>query len=124
MTNNKFKILLVEDEANIRTFVEAMLENADYQVVLAENGEMAMVMYNSYQPDLVILDLGLPDVDGMDVLDEIRRESATPIIVLSARNDEQDKVLALDHGANDYVTKPFGNAGCWHTITITFNKSV
>ena len=103
MTNNKYKILLVEDEANIRNFVQTMLESADYQVVLAENGEMAKIMYSSYQPDLIILDLGLPDMDGMTVLDEIRRESATPVIVLSARMEEQDKVMALDHGANDYA---------------------
>ena len=123
MTNNKYKILLVEDEANIRTFVEAMLENADYQVLLAENGEMAKLMYSSHQPDLIILDLGLPDVDGMTVLDDLRRESAIPVIVLSARIDERDKVLALDHGANDYVTKPFGTAELLARIRSTLRNS-
>ena len=123
MTNNKYKILLVEDEANIRTFVEAMLENADYQVLLAENGEMAKLMYSSHQPDLIILDLGLPDVDGMTVLDDLRRESAVPVIVLSARIDERDKVLALDHGANDYVTKPFGTAELLARIRSTLRNS-
>ena len=109
-SNNKYKILLVEDEVHIRNFVAAMLENSAYQVIHAENGEMAKVMFNSYRPDLMILDLGLPDMDGMNVLDAIRQESMVPIIVLSARINEEDKVLALDHGANDYVTKPFGTA--------------
>ncbi len=123
MTNNKYKILLVEDEANIRNFVETMLENADYQVVLAENGEMAKLMYSSYHPDLIILDLGLPDMDGMTVLDDLRRESSIPVIVLSARMDERDKVLALDHGANDYVTKPFGNAELLARIRSTLRNN-
>lgn len=123
MTNNRYKILLVEDETNICNFVEALLESADYQVVLAQNGEMAKLMYNSYQPDLIILDLGLPDMDGMTVLDDLRRESSTPVIVLSARMDEKDKVLALDHGANDYVTKPFGNAELLARIRSTLRNN-
>ena len=123
MTNNKYKILLVEDEANIRTFVQTMLENAEYQVVLAENGEMAKVMYGSYKPDLIILDLGLPDLDGMELLEFIRRDSLTPVIVLSARTDERDKVAALDGGANDYVTKPFGTAELLARIRSTLRNN-
>ena len=110
MTNNKYKILLVEDEANIRNLVTAMLESAHYQVILAKNCAMAETMYASHQPDLIILDLGLPDKDGMTLLSYVRKDSLTPIIVLSARSDERDKVKALDKGANDYITKPFGSA--------------
>ena len=110
MNNNKYKILLVEDEANIRTFVSTMLETAGYQTILAETCDRAQMMYSSHLPDLIILDLGLPDRDGMELLEWVRRNSLTPVIVLSARTGEMDKVLALDAGANDYVTKPFGAA--------------
>lgn len=110
MTNNKYKILLVEDEANIRNLVATMLETSGYQAILAESGSVAKSLYTSYLPDLIILDLGLPDMDGMSLLEFVRKDSLTPIIVLSARSDEKDKVLALDKGANDYVTKPFGSA--------------
>lgn len=110
MTNNKYKILLVEDEANIRNLVTTMLESAHYQVILAKNCALAETMYASHQPDLIILDLGLPDKDGMTLLSYVRKDSLTPIIVLSARSDERDKVKALDKGANDYITKPFGSA--------------
>ena len=105
--NNKYKILLVEDEQNISTLVMTMLETAGYQVIPAGTCAMAKTLFISYCPDLVILDLGLPDMDGMTFLKEVRKNSLTPIIVLSARTNERDKVLALDSGANDYVTKPF-----------------
>lgn len=108
--NNKYKILLVEDEANIRTLVSAMLDSAGYQVLSAGTCAAAKVLYGSHRPDLIILDLGLPDRDGRVLLEHVRQEAATPIIVLSARSDERDKVEALDMGANDYVTKPFGSA--------------
>ena len=108
--NNKYKILLVEDEANIRNLVSAMLDSVGYQVLLAGTCATAKVLYGSHRPDLIILDLGLPDRDGRVLLEHVRREAATPIIVLSARSDERDKVEALDLGANDYVTKPFGSA--------------
>jgi len=110
MNNNKFKILLVEDEHNIRNLVCTMLETAGYQTILAETCERGMLMYASHCPDLIILDLGLPDRDGMELLETVRKTSLVPIIVLSARSDELDKVNALDAGANDYVTKPFGSA--------------
>lgn len=110
MNNNKYKILLVEDEHNIRTLIMTMLENAGYQILTAETCSRGMMMYASYQPDLIILDLGLPDRDGMELLEKVRQESLIPVIVLSARSDEVDKVNALDAGANDYVTKPFGAA--------------
>lgn len=107
MNNNKYKILLVEDESNIRNMVGALLESSGYQTLMADTCGTALMMTASHHPDLIILDLGLPDRDGMFLLQTVRRESAIPIIVLSARSDEADKVLALDSGANDYVTKPF-----------------
>lgn len=107
MMNNKYKILLVEDDGNIRGVMTTMLEAENYQVILAETCAMAQTLFFSHQPDVVILDLGLPDMDGMHFLQVVRRDSLTPIIVLSARSDDRDKVSALDAGANDYVTKPF-----------------
>ena len=107
---NKYKILFVEDEENIRTFVSALLEANGYQVILADNFKNAKILYHSHIPDLVILDLGLPDADGSLLLKQIRESEITPIIVLSARSDESEKVKILDLGANDYVTKPFGSA--------------
>lgn len=108
--NNKYKILFVEDEENIKTFVSALLEANGYRVVLAQNYAEAKTMYFSYVPDLVILDLGLPDKDGSLLLEEIRVKDLTPVIVLSARGDETEKVRLLDLGANDFITKPFGSA--------------
>lgn len=110
MSNNKYKILLIEDEANIRNFVKTLLTTNNYQVFTAETAAQGKIVFKSHCPDLILLDLGLPDMDGLDLLKEIRQESMTPIIVLSARFDEKDKVNALDLGANDYVTKPFGTA--------------
>lgn len=110
MTNNKYKTLVVEDDASIRNVMAAILESAGYQVILAETCAGATTMFSSYLPDVVILDLGLPDADGMRFLEFVRRDSLTPVIVLSARSDDQDKVSALDAGANDYVTKPFSSS--------------
>lgn len=109
MKQNKYKILLVEDEINIRNLVATMLDTAGYQAILANSCSDAQILYTSYLPDLVILDLGLPDMDGMELLDFVRRNSLTPIIILSARASEADKIAALDRGANDYVTKPFSS---------------
>lgn len=108
MNQNKYKILLVEDESNIRNLVATMLDTAGYQAILAASCSNAKTMYASYLPDLIILDLGLPDADGMNLLDFVRQNSLTPIIILSARTNEADKIAALDRGANDYITKPFG----------------
>lgn len=101
------KILIVEDEINIVNLVKTILETNEYQVIDANNGSMGKLMYNSHQPDLIILDLGLPDMDGINFIQQIREISMVPIIVLSARSNESDKVEALNLGANDYVTKPF-----------------
>lgn len=108
--NNKYKILLVEDEENICMMISTMLENGGYQVIRAGTCQDGKLMSASYLPDLIILDLGLPDADGLELLRAVRERGLTPVIVLSARSDEQDKVEALDMGANDYVTKPFGPA--------------
>ena len=110
MINNKYKILLVEDELNIQAVVKTMLESSDYHVIVAGTCAMAEALFSSHQPDVVILDLGLPDKDGMHFLNYVREQSLTPIIVLSARSTDVDKVEALDSGANDYVTKPFSSA--------------
>lgn len=110
MSNNKYKVLLVEDEANIRDFVQTVLEANAYQVLPAGTGAQGSLLFLSHQPDLVILDLGLPDMDGLDFIRRVRRSSAVPIIILSARTQEWDKVSALDLGANDYITKPFGTS--------------
>ena len=110
MGNNRFKLLIVEDEAGIASFLEALLKANGYQVLTACSCSAGLSLFASHMPDLVILDLGLPDRNGADFIRTVRRESAAPIVVLSARSTEPDKVQALDAGANDYITKPFGNA--------------
>ena len=107
MIRNKYKILLVEDEANIRNLVATMLDTEGYHTIWANSCASAKSLFSSYLPDLVILDLGLPDMDGMELITFARQDSLIPIIVLSARSDEKDKIFALDAGANDYITKPF-----------------
>ncbi len=110
MNSNKYKILIVEDEQNICSFVKTILEANGYQVLAASSCQQGIMMFTSHMPDLIILDLGLPDADGLELIRAVRSQSAVPILVLSARTMEADKVEALDMGANDYVTKPFGTA--------------
>ena len=110
MSNNKYKILLVEDDRSIANFVQTILEANGYQVLTAERCQQGILMLSSHVPDLVVLDLGLPDLDGEEFIRIVRRNNMVPIIVLSARAEESDKVSALDLGANDYITKPFGTA--------------
>lgn len=110
MSNNKYKILVIEDEINICNLLETSLSTNGFQVVSVGTCRDGITMTLSYVPDLVILDLGLPDKDGLEYIKEVRKTDATPILVVSARSNENDKVLALDLGANDYITKPFGNA--------------
>lgn len=123
MSNNKYRILIVEDEENIRDFVETVLDMNGYQVMTAATCEEGLTMFSSHNPDLVILDLGLPDRDGMDMIAEIRRNFITPVIVLSARMAESDKVKALDMGANDYISKPFGTAELMARIRATLRNA-
>ncbi len=108
MSNNKYKIMVMEDESNIRSFMETILETNGYQVLTAGTCSQGICMFSSHAPDLVILDLGLPDMDGLEFIRAIRKTSVVPIVVVSARTTEQDKIFALDLGANDYITKPFG----------------
>lgn len=106
--SNRYKILIIEDELNICNFVKTILETNGYQVLIANTGSVGITMCLSHIPDTIILDLGLPDIDGNDLIKKVRERLNIPIIVLSARSNESDKVTALDYGANDYVTKPFG----------------
>ena len=108
MSENKSTVLVIEDEAQMLKFVRVSLAAQGYRVLEATTGEDGIRQASSYTPDLVVLDLGLPDIDGMEVTRRIREWSAVPIIVVSARGHEEDKVRALDLGADDYLTKPFG----------------
>ena len=108
MSNNKYKILVVEDDRNILSMIQTVLDTNGYQVLTAQRCQQGILMLSSHVPDLVVLDLGLPDMDGEEFIRITRRSSTIPIIVLSARTEEKDKVSALDLGANDYITKPFG----------------
>ena len=110
MAKNRFKLLIVEDDSNIRTFLRTMLEAEDYQVLCAADCRTGISMFTSHCPDLVILDLGLPDLDGTEFIPYARQYTQAPILVLSARTTDTDKVNALDLGANDYITKPFSAA--------------
>lgn len=108
MNVNRYKILVIEDESNIRSLVQTILRANNYQVLLADSCQNGIMIFSSHTPDLVILDLGLPDKDGLEFIKHVRIKDATPILVLSARSTEEDKISALDLGANDYITKPFG----------------
>ena len=101
------QILLVDDEPDITDTLRAYLEQAGYGVLTVHDGTSALSAFRRNKPDLVVLDLGLPEVDGLDVAREIRRDSNTPIIILTARVDETDRVVGLELGADDYVSKPF-----------------
>ena len=102
------RVLVVDDEPGILRAVQTNLGRHDYRVETADTGESGLEAYARVRPDLVLLDLGLPDMDGLDVLRAIREHASTPVVVLSAREAERDKVTALDLGADDYLTKPFG----------------
>ncbi len=106
--NNSATIIVVEDEAQIRRFLRTTLVSEGYQVVEAETGKQGLAEAATRKPDLIILDLGLPDMDGVEVVRGIRTWSTVPVIILSARSQESDKVSALDAGADDYLVKPFG----------------
>ncbi len=104
---NKPLILLVEDDPPVRNLMKTTLKAHDYRFLVAEDGKQALLEATSHQPDMVLLDLGLPDMDGIDIIRNIRSWSNMPIIVLSARSEDTDKIAALDAGADDYLTKPF-----------------
>jgi len=106
----KDKILIIEDEANISNFIATVLNANGYDTLVSHTGSRAITMITSHCPDLILLDLGLPDMDGISIVKFVREWSTCPIIVVSARNHERDKVEALDAGADDYVVKPFGTS--------------
>ena len=107
MTNGKPYILVVEDDAPVRNLITTTLESQNYKYMAAANGNQAVMSAASGSPDIILMDLGLPDMDGVDVIKKIRTWSVAPIIVISARSDDHDKVDALDAGADDYLPKPF-----------------
>lgn len=104
---NKHLILVVEDDAPIRNLITTTLKVHDYSYITARNGKEALMQITSHQPNIVLLDLGLPDIDGVEIITHIRTWSNMPIIVISARSEDSDKIEALDAGADDYLTKPF-----------------
>ena len=104
---NNLLILVVEDDAPVRNLIGTTLKTHGYDYITATNGENAVMQASSNNPNVVLLDLGLPDIDGVDVIKKIRTWSQMPIIVISARAEDQDKIDALDAGADDYLTKPF-----------------
>jgi two-component system KDP operon response regulator KdpE len=103
------KILVVDDEKAIQRFLRTVLTGQDFQVLQAETGQLALTAATVSRPDLILLDLGLPDMNGVEVIGRLREWSAVPLIVLSVRDREDDKIMALDAGADDYLTKPFGS---------------
>ena len=109
MSHSKPTVLIVEDEGYIRRVLEAVLHAGGYRVLSVQNGAAARAGISAYMPDLLLLDLGLPDMDGIALLKELRGWSRLPVIVVSARSTERDKILALDCGADDYITKPFSS---------------
>jgi two-component system, OmpR family, KDP operon response regulator KdpE len=108
MTTANAVIVVIEDDPQIRRFLRTGLQAHDFEIHEAETGKLGLVLAATRKPDLIILDLGLPDVDGLEVIKKLREWTSRPVIILSARNMETDKVAALDAGADDYLTKPFG----------------
>lgn len=119
---NKIKILVVEDDAPVRNLITTTLKTHDYKFVIAENGNEAIRQASSCNPDVALLDLGLPDMDGVDVIRTIRTWSHMPIIVISARSEDNDKINALDNGADDYLTKPFSVEELLARLRVTIRR--
>lgn len=116
---NKPLILVVEDDSTVRNLITMTLKSGDYRYLTASNGESAIASATTQQPDIVFLDLGLPDMDGVEVIKRIRSWSQMPIIVISARSEDADKIAALDAGADDYLTKPFSVAELLARLRVT-----
>ena len=113
-------VLIVEDDKSIVNFLQASLKSQEYRTLAVATGREALSMIASHVPDLIVLDLGLPDIDGMNVLRDLRKWSRTPVIVISARGQERAKVDALDGGADDYLTKPFGAGELLARVRVAF----
>ncbi|BEV73437.1 MULTISPECIES: two-component system response regulator KdpE [unclassified Paludibacterium] len=124
MSELPISIVMIEDEKAIRHFLVAALENEGMRVFEAESGKKGLIEVETRKPDLVILDLGLPDLDGVEVIQRLRQWSQVPILVLSARTQEAQKVAALDAGAEDYLTKPFGVAECLARVRVLLRRRV
>ena len=119
---NKPNVLVVEDDAPIRNLIVTTLKTHDYKYLVASNGTEAILEASSYNPDVVFLDLGLPDIDGIEVIKNIRSWSNMPIIVISARSEDYDKIEALDCGADDYLTKPFSVEELLARLRVTIRR--
>ncbi len=120
--NNNYNILVVEDDAPVRNLITTTLKANEYKFITAANGLDAIMSAVSHNPDIVLLDLGLPDMDGVDVIEKIRSWSNVPIIVISARSEISDKIEALDAGADDYLTKPFSVEELLARLRVTLRR--
>ncbi|HAY22857.1 response regulator [Desulfobacca acetoxidans] len=120
----KPSILLIEDDANIRRFLRLTLVTQGYELIEAETGQEGLAQAFARVPDLILLDLGLPDMDGIDIIKQIREWSQVPVIVLSARGQEREKIINLDAGADDYLTKPFGMGELLARIRVVLRRAV
>src|SRR5512147_1907530 len=118
------RILIVDDEAAIQRFLRTALDTGEFSLHQAENGHAALAAAVAIKPEIILLDLGLPDMDGVEVIRRIREWSQVPIIVLSVRERENDKVQALDAGADDYLTKPFGIGELLARIRVVLRRSI
>lgn len=119
---NKPLILVVEDDPPVRNLITTTLKGHDYRYEIAENGSTAVMKTASYNPDVMLLDLGLPDMDGVDVIRKIREWTNLPVIVISARSEDSDKIEALDAGADDYLTKPFSVEELLARLRVTMRR--
>lgn len=124
MTDAMFRVLVVEDDADIRTVLRTLLESAGFRVELAPTAARALMEARANRPDALLVDLGLPDRDGQQLIRDIREFATVPIIVLSARSSEQEKIAALDHGADDYVIKPFSAGELLARLRAALRRSV
>ena len=120
---NDKTILIIEDDKSIQNFLRLSLKANDYKTIESSTGLSGISLFMSHNPDLILLDLGLPDIDGTEVLEQIRQTSNIPIVIVSARGLEKEKVLALDMGADDYITKPFGAEELLARIRVALRKS-
>jgi two-component system KDP operon response regulator KdpE len=120
----RLKVLVIDDEIQLRRLLKVSLEGHGYKVSEATNGQEGLVAVAGYKPDIVLLDLGLPDIDGKEVVERIRGWSTVPIIILSARDQETEKVAALDAGADDYLTKPFGISELMARIRVSLRHQI
>lgn len=119
---NKPTILIIEDDRAVRNLISTTLSTHDYKYLIAQNGASALLEASSHNPDIILLDLGLPDMDGVDIIKKIRSWSNMPIIVISARSEDSDKIEALDAGADDYLTKPFSVEELLARLRVTLRR--